>query len=98
MNGRRLRQLFLCCKKRKSFDGGHDTLKHWSTVESTPVIQHGDSQRAALEEWITFSHGKIYGQIVTKKRSSLQWGIKDLEMAASLCDRCHFSMNLYYLV
>lgn len=31
-------------------------------VEFTPVIQHGDSQRTALEEWITFSREKAHKQ------------------------------------
>ncbi|TQP40511.1 hypothetical protein FLM01_04925 [Vibrio cholerae] len=48
MNGRRLRRLFLGCKKRKSFDGGKDTLKPWSVVESTPVIQRGGRRFALL--------------------------------------------------
>ncbi|EGR1419145.1 hypothetical protein D8X73_05715 [Vibrio cholerae] len=48
MNGRRLRRLFLGCKKGKSFDGGKDTLKPWSVVESTPVIQRGGRRFALL--------------------------------------------------
>ncbi|EGR1070314.1 hypothetical protein EFU51_08145 [Vibrio cholerae] len=48
MNGRRLRRLFLGCKKGKSLDGGKDTLKPWSVVESTPVIQRGGRRFALL--------------------------------------------------
>lgn len=33
-----------------------------STSNLPPVIQHGDSQRTALEEWITFSREKAHEQ------------------------------------
>ncbi|EGR0549643.1 hypothetical protein FDM56_11340 [Vibrio cholerae] len=48
MNSRRLRRLFLGCKKGKLFDSGNDTLKPWSVVESTPVIQRGGRRFALL--------------------------------------------------
>ncbi|EGQ9966505.1 hypothetical protein FWP49_14170 [Vibrio cholerae] len=48
MNSRRLRRLFLACKKGKSLDSGNDTLTPWSVVESTPVIQRGGRRFALL--------------------------------------------------
>lgn len=33
-----------------------------SKVEFIPVIQHGDSHRTALQEWITFSRAKAHEQ------------------------------------
>ncbi|EGR1463626.1 hypothetical protein D7151_06365 [Vibrio cholerae] len=36
------------CKKEMLFDGGKDTMKPWSVVESTPVIQRGGRRFALL--------------------------------------------------
>ncbi|TYA79704.1 hypothetical protein FXE31_17380 [Vibrio cholerae] len=42
------RHLFWGTRKFKSFDAGNDTLKPWSVVESTPVIQRGGRRFALL--------------------------------------------------
>lgn len=39
---------------------------HCYLVEFTPVIQHGDSRRTALEEWITSSRAKPHEQDVNE--------------------------------
>ncbi|TMP41289.1 hypothetical protein CWB96_17940 [Pseudoalteromonas citrea] len=49
-------------------------MKQKRSVEFTPIIQHGDLQRTVLEEWISFSRGKLFNRVGMSKRSNQLWG------------------------